>query len=359
MTANKILPVFVPHGGCPHRCVFCDQRQITGKDRLPTEEELARLVPADLDPETELAFYGGSFTAIPAAIRRAYLRFAKEQKDAGRISSIRISTHPAYINEEILSELLDFGVDMVELGIQSTDEEILRNAKRGHGREEVFRAAMLLDASPLKWGVQLMVGLPGDSEEKCLRSVASLLPYHPDTARIYPVLVLKGTELEAMTDRNEYAPLSVADAVPVCGKMFAMFSCADVQVIRMGLQPTEEIRYDSESLVAGPFHPAFGHLVKCFLKREQMKMLLRDAEGDRFRVLAPKQDMPLIFGHNGTHLDEVAEGRLLAVSESELPRGTIALAPYEKHRKTEILSLLTEKDFLELYTKYDRSISCI
>ncbi|MBQ1252394.1 MAG: radical SAM protein [Firmicutes bacterium] len=359
MTANKILPNCEPHGGCPHRCVFCDQKQITGRDRLPSREELVALVPDDLDPETEIAFYGGSFTAIPSGVRRAYLDFAKELKDAGRISGIRISTHPAYIDEEILSELLDFGVGMVELGIQSTDDEVLKVAKRGHGSEEVFLAASLLAASPLRWGVQLMVGLPEDSEEKALRSVASLLPYHPDTARIYPVLVLKGTALEAMTERNEYAPLSLADAVSQCGKMFAMFSCADVQVIRTGLQPTEEIHRGSDSLVAGPFHPAFGHLVKCFLKREQMKMLLANFDGDRCRILAPKRDMPLIFGHDGTHLEEIACGRLLAVSESDLPLGAVALAPYEKHRKTEILSLLTEKDFLEQYTKYDRSISCI
>ena len=359
MAANKILPIFVPHGGCPHRCVFCDQKRITGQDRMPTRDELLAMVPNDLDPETELAFYGGSFTAIAPSVRRGYLEFAFDLKKQGLISRIRISTHPAYIDAPVLGELIAFGVDMVELGIQSTDDDVLTSAERGHGSDEVFRAASLLSASPLKWGVQLMVGLPGDTEEKDLRSVASLLPYHPDTARIYPVLVLKDTALEKMMARNEYAPLSVADAVSVCGKMFAMFSYAGVKVIRVGLQPTEEIRHGSDSLVAGPFHPSFGHLVKCFLKREQMKMLLEEEKGERFRILAPKRDLPLIFGHNGTHLDEIAQGRILAVSESDLPSGTVALAPYEKHRKNEILSVLTEKDFLEQYTKYDRSISCI
>lgn len=359
MANNNILPIFVPHGGCPHRCVFCDQKQITGCDKLPSEAELVSMLPAELSPDTELAFYGGSFTAIGKEVRKKYLSFAFGLKEQGKISRIRISTHPAYINDDIIAELEAYGVDTVELGIQSTDDEVLQKAKRGHMAAEVFRAAEKLAASPLKWGAQLMVGLPGDSEEKDLRSVAELLPYHPDMARIYPVLVLRGTELAELTVQNEYEPLSVGEAVRVSGRMFALFSYASVPVIRMGLQPTEEINFGSDTLMGGPFHPSFGYLVKSDLKREQMKILLREyPEGD-FRILAPKKDLPLVFGDHSENIPRLEQGRTLAVSEAELPMGAVALAPYDKKKKQEILAVFTWQDFLEYYTKQDRSIYCI
>ncbi|MBR5329140.1 MAG: radical SAM protein [Firmicutes bacterium] len=358
MARNKILPLFVPHGGCPHRCVFCDQRQITGCDHLPSESELFEMLPQDLSADTELAFYGGSFTALRDAVRKRYLSFARDLKRAGRIGAIRISTHPAYVDEDVIAELLAYGVDTVELGIQSTDEEVLTLAKRGHGREEIFRAAALLSASPLKWGVQLMVGLPGDTVEKDLRSVAELLPYHPDMARIYPVLVLDHTELGTMYRQNQYAPLSVAEAVAVSGRMFAMFCYASVQVIRMGLQPTEEIASESDALLAGPFHPSFGYLVKSALKREQIAMVLKSRSEGALRILAPKKELPLVFGDHSQNLSLIAEGRDLAVSEGDLPLGTIALVPYDKKKKHEILSVLTWEDFIENYTEQDRSIYC-
>ena len=198
MTKNKILPVFIPHGGCRHHCIFCDQYRITAGDHLPEAEELESLIPPDLDADTELAFYGGSFTALPEPVRKAYLDFVRRKKEEGVISGIRLSTHPAYIDEDRAAELENYGVDTVELGIQSTDDEVLRRAGRGHGSKEIFTAAEILAASPMRWGVQLMVGLPGDDEEKDLRSVAQLLPYRPDMARIYPTLVLEGTPLARM-----------------------------------------------------------------------------------------------------------------------------------------------------------------
>ena len=359
MTKNKILPVFIPHGGCRHHCIFCDQYRITAGDHLPSAEELEALIPKDLDPDTELAFYGGSFTALPDAVRKAYLDFARRKKEAGVISGIRLSTHPAYMDEDRAAELENYGVDTVELGIQSTDDEVLRRAGRGHGSKEIFFAAEILAASPMRWGVQLMVGLPEDDEEKDLRSVAQLLPYRPDMARIYPVLVLEGTPLARMWRGKEYAPVPLEDAVRICGRMLALFSYADVPVIRLGLQPTDEISWDSDALLAGPFHPSFGYLTRCFLKREQMAMLLGEQSGAAFRFLAPKNDLPLLFGYRGETPGLLAEGRKLAVGEGDLSRGAVALAPFSKKEKRKTLGLLTEEDFLEKYTEHDRSIYCI
>ncbi|MGM9567347.1 MAG: elongator complex protein 3 [Clostridia bacterium] len=359
MTKNKILPVFIPHGGCRHRCIFCDQYRITAEDHLPSEEELEVMIPPDLDNDTELAFYGGTFTALPAPVRRAYLEFARRKKEEGVIKGIRLSTHPAYMDAAIAGELESYGVDVVELGIQSTDDNVLNLSSRGHGSKEVFAAAETLSASEMRWGIQLMVGLPGDSEEKDLRSVVQLLPYRPDMARIYPVLVLKGTPLARMWQRGEYAPLTLDEAVRISGKMLALFSHAGVPVIRMGLQPTEEITFGSDTLLAGPFHPAFGYLVRCFLKREQMAMLLKAYDEPSLRFLGPKKDLPLLFGYQGETPGLLAVERKLAVGESDLPRGAVALAPFSKKEKRNILGILTEEDFLEKYTERDRSIYCI
>ena len=359
MAKNNILPIFVPHGGCPHRCVFCDQKQITGCDHLPSMSELVSVLPKDLSPDTEIAFYGGSFTAIGSDVRKRYLSFAHDLKNRGKIARIRISTHPAYINDDIIGELEAYGVDTVELGIQSTDDDVLRKARRGHSSKEVFATAEKLAASSMKWGAQLMVGLPGDSEEKDLRSVGELLSYHPDMARIYPVLVLRGTELADLTFQNEYEPLSLGDAVRISGRMFALFSYVSVPVIRMGLQPTDEISFGSDTLIGGPFHPSFGYLVKSDLKRKQMEMLLREYPNVDCRILAPKKELPLVFGDHSENMSLLKQGRRLAVSEAELPLGTVALAPYDKKKKQEILAVLTWQDFLENYTKQDRSIYCI
>ena len=173
------------------------------------------------------------------------------------------------------------------------------------------------------------------------------------------MLVLEGTPLARMWREKEYAPVPLEDAVRICGRMLALFSYADVPVIRMGLQPTDEISWDSDALLAGPFHPSFGYLVRCFLKREQMTMLLGEQSGAAFRFLAPKNDLPLLFGYRGETPGLLAEGRKLAVGEGDLPRGAVALAPFSKKEKRKTLGLLTEEDFLEKYTEHDRSIYCI
>ncbi len=359
MAKAKILPVFIPHGGCRHRCVFCDQRAITGRDHLPTAAELEAMLPKELAPDTELAFYGGTFTALPKEIRGAYLRFAEKKLREGAVAAVRVSTHPLYIDEEIVAELREYGVSTVELGIESLDDAVLKAAGRGYTKADVFRAVTLLRRSGLDWGAQLMAGLPGDTEAKCLRSVRELLPYAPAVARIYPVLVLEGTALASLWRRGAYRPLSLEEAVAAAAPMYALFRLAGVKVIRMGLQPTEEIAAGSTALLAGPFHPAFGHLVRCRLKREQIRSLLDRTEGDAFRIIVPKRDLPLVFGDGGGTLAELAGGRRLAAGEGMLPSGTVALAPYPKEEKHRILAMIDEASFLKKYTERDDTTDCI
>lgn len=327
---------------------------------MPSESELLAMIPGDLPCDTELAFYGGSFTALPKSVRRGYLHFAREMKRRGRIRSIALSTHPSYVDESIMDELFFYDVDRIELGIQSTDAEVLAKAQRGHGRKEVFTAASLLHQSGLKWGVQLMVGLPGDDRKKDLSSVVELLRFQPHTARIYPVLVIKDTPLSFMFNEGEYIPLSLSEAVFRTAVMAAFFKQGNVDVIRMGLQPTAEICSGSEALLAGPFHPAFGHLVRCYLKQKQLHMLLKDLYGaEPVRVAAPKADLPLLFGQNGETAAALRKQRRFAVSAAELPSGAVALTPYDKNRKHEFLSVLTEEEFLDEYVKTERRTYCI
>ncbi|HMM05129.1 MAG TPA: radical SAM protein [Clostridiales bacterium] len=359
MAKNSILPIFIPHGGCPHRCVFCNQREISGCHQLPQPEELALLLPPDFPAEGELAFYGGSFTALPPEILKTYLRFAAEQKEKGRISHIRVSTHPAYVDQKVIAQLLVYGVDFLELGVQSLDDTVLEQAGRGHDSKTVFSALEALASSSLAWGVQLMLGLPSDTEEKDIASVLRILPYEPQTARLYPLLVIADTPLAAAWRKGSYLPLSLDEAVSIAGKMYALFVLHGVPVIRMGLQPTEDLKVGGKSLLAGPFHPAFGHLVRAALKQEQMARVAMGHENEDIRFLCAKDDLPLVFGDQKKNIESFAVGRKVAVSGMDLPPGSLAAAPYDKGAKRKPFAVLSERDFLLNYTQTYRSSSCI
>ncbi len=359
MAKNSILPIFIPHGGCPHHCVFCNQREISGCHQPPQPEELALLLPADFPAEGELAFYGGSFTALPPDLLKAYLHFAAEQKEKGRISRIRVSTHPAYVDEAVIAKLLSYGVDFLELGVQSLDDAVLEQAGRGHGGKVIFAALEALASSSLAWGVQLMLGLPSDTEEKDLASVLQILPYAPQTARIYPLLVIEDTPLAAAWRKGSYLPLSLKEAVSIAAKMYALFVLYGVRVIRMGLQPTEDLKVGGKSLLAGPFHSAFGHLVRSTLKREQMARAAAGHEKEDIRFLCAKEDLPLVFGDQKKNIESFAVGRSAAVSGMDLPLGSLAVAPYDKGAKSKPFAVLSERDFLLNYTQTYRSSSCI
>lgn len=359
MAGNNILPIFIPHGGCPHRCVFCNQRKISGCDHLPRQAELASLIPPDFPPDGEIAFYGGSFTALPAEVMESYLVFAAALKEKGRISRIRLSTHPAYVDEAMIAKLRSYGVDFLELGVQSLDDTVLQTAGRGHGAKEVFAAMEALSSSALAWGVQLMVGLPSDTEEKDIASVLKILPYAPKTARIYPLLVIEDTPLAEKWRIGSYIPLSLEEAVSVAAKMYALFTCNGVRVIRMGLQPTDDLNVGGKSLLAGPFHPAFGHLVRTALKRKQMELVAAGHESQDIRFLCPQKDLPLVIGDRKSNIESFAVGRRAAVSGVDLPLGTLAAAPYDKGAKSKPFAVLSERDFLLKFTKKYRSSYCI
>ena len=282
MKTHAIIPIFIPHEGCPHDCVFCNQKKITAREKAPNEAETEELIERHLaqiqkNPnitEIEIAFYGGSFTGISMEQQAMYLALAKKYKDRGRIKRIHLSTRPDYINEEILDQLQYYSTDVVELGVQSFDEEVLRRSNRGHGREVIYRSAQMIKERGMTLGIQLMVGLPGDSYEKCMESVRETIKIGPAIARIYPTVVLKETALYEMFRQNKYRPLKEEQAVNTVKDMMRALESAGIDIIRVGLKSSDNITMNGGAVGAGTYHPAFRQLVESVLAREELEALL-------------------------------------------------------------------------------------
>lgn len=266
-----IIPIFVPHKGCPNDCIFCNQKKISGQIEEMTTEKIPYIIEMHLSTKkpgdsAEIAFYGGSFTAIDQAVQEDFLKTAYQYVQAGKVSEIRISTRPDSITREILKRLKLYGVSTVELGVQSLDDEVLSASCRGHNAECVFRSSDLVKSQGLKLGIQTMTGLPKDTDEKCLETARKVISIAPDFVRIYPVLVIKGTALETQFLGGTYIPHTLEEAVELCSKLLELYESNGISVIRIGLQASENIREGSMSdVLAGPVHPAFRQLVEAKL----------------------------------------------------------------------------------------------
>ncbi len=307
---HYIIPIFVPHKGCPHDCIFCNQKKITGEAEEATAEVVRDKIEAYLatipsgDRYTEVAFFGGSFTAIPQDHQKELLDAAFGYIRNGKISNIRISTRPDCIDIDIAENLKKYGVGIVELGVQSMDEEVLRLCNRGHSPGDAIDSVRLLKEYGFRVGVQVMVGLPGDSEEKALRTTKELIDLRPDIARIYPALVIKNTYMEDIYNRGEYIPLSLEEAVQISKKLLMLFEGSGVKVIRIGLQPTENINFGKD-VAAGPFHPAFRHLVESLVYRDMIMYILKKSKQIHKTItlkVNPKNISELV-GHKKSNID--------------------------------------------------------
>ena len=278
MKTHAIIPIFIPHAGCPHDCVFCSQRAITARSAAPTAENaeaiiLRNLTSIEANPnirEKEIAFYGGSFTGIPVEEQNAYLKLAKKYKDAGRISKIHLSTRPDYINEKILDNLKKHSVDIIELGVQSFDEKVLRKAARGHSAGAVYTGAGLIKEYGFTLGIQLMTGLPGDSYESCIFSAKETVKLAPELARIYPTVVIEGTALADMYRAETYTPPDDQHTLYTVKEMYKILTSAGINVIRIGLKSTDIIKNDEGAVVGGGYHPAFRQLVESEIARDSL-----------------------------------------------------------------------------------------
>ena len=255
------ISIFVPHIGCPNRCSFCDQRFITGSRRAPRSEDVVEAVrnavkSKNYSPEnTEIAFFGGSFTAINRTYMVHLLQTASAFVDNGVVKGIRISTRPDAINNEILTLLDHYHVTAIELGAQSLDDRVLCMNNRGHTVADVEKASKLIKKFGIELGLQMMTGLYGDSDETALETTRKIIKIHPDTVRIYPTIVLKNTDLAALCLDDKYHPQTIEEAVNLASVLVDMFEEADIKVIRLGLHSIEE-----GAFVEGPWHPAFSEL---------------------------------------------------------------------------------------------------
>ena len=271
---RRIIPVFVPHLGCPNDCVFCNQRTISGSLRPAGPQDVVKaLKEARGKTEgAELAFYGGSFTNLPEEQQRALLDAAQPYREEGFLQSLRVSTRPDAVTAEKLALLKAYGVETVELGALSMDDRVLRLSGRGHTAADTTAAASLVKAAGMHLILQMMTGLPGASPEGDLHTAQALAALRPDGVRIYPTVILRGTALEALWRAGKYRAHTVSDAVETCAPIAAIFLREGVPILRLGLNPTETL--SGGEAVGGAYHPAMGEMVysKLYLDLARAKL---------------------------------------------------------------------------------------
>lgn len=268
--SHSNISIFVPHAGCPHLCSFCDQRTITGKTASPHAEDVKRICMQALnevsDPsDTEIAFFGGSFTAIPREYMLELLGAAKPFLGSGGFKGIRISTRPDCIDDETLRLLGEYGVSAIELGAQSMSDKVLSANMRGHTAADVFKASELIRQHGFELGLQIMVGLYRSDIADERMTADAVRDIAPDTVRIYPVCVLDGTRLAELYQSGEYRLMSFDEELGLCAEFAASFDRAGIKLLRIGLHASESVE---RGVVAGYYHPAFGELVRSRIIRD-------------------------------------------------------------------------------------------
>lgn len=300
---KSILPIFLSHQGCPHQCVFCDQTKIAGEavspDAIVTliEEGLCACTPAI----PQVAFYGGSFTALPEDLQEAYLQAVQPYLQSGRVSGIRLSTRPDAIDDRIIQRLKSAGVVEVELGAQSMDDVVLRASGRGHTAEDTRIAARKLKDAGFSLVLQMMVGLP--QEKDPMDTARELIALSPDAVRIYPVAVVRGTPLEKLWNRGEYTALKLSQGVELCARLWEMFAKHGISVIRMGLHPSEALEV---SVCDGVYHPAFGELVHAERYYQKARTLLQGLSGTVTLLVHPSR-VSCMIGQKRKNIQKLEE----------------------------------------------------
>ncbi len=280
----KTIPIFVPHWGCPCECLFCDQKKITGVREEMTPERATEIIKTGIlhkrqGEHLEIGFFGGSFTGISAKKQEALLELAYAAVQTGDVDGIRLSTRPDYINDAVLDRLQRFGVTTVELGAQSMNDDVLNYSRRGHTAEQTRVAARAIVNCGIGLGLQMMVGLPGDTAEITMQTAEEFCKLKPNCVRIYPTLVIRGTALDKLYQKGQYTPLSVEEAVARCGFLYQYFTEQNVDVIRMGLLQMKE-----EDISAGPYHSAFGELVQSAVFCEKLSQAISDKTNKKIFV---------------------------------------------------------------------------
>lgn len=330
---RNIIPVFVPHLGCPNNCVFCNQRKISGSIFPASAETVITAVTEALEripdkSNIQLAFYGGSFTAIPMQEQNELLDAALPFLHEGTISSLRLSTRPDAIDDATLIRLSERGVRTIELGAQSMCDEVLKASGRGHTARQTAEAAKLIKEYGFELILQMMTGLPQDSKERTVETARELIALKPDGVRIYPTVIIEDTPLYDMWRAGSYPEHTVEEAVEVCAAVLPMFEEAGIDVIRLGLNPTEEL--SGGAAAAGAYHPAFGELVKSRLFLDRARALLNSSDhGENVILYVNKTDVSAMTGQKRANVKTLCQEfslKSLKVSAEDVQKNSVFLS---------------------------------
>lgn len=318
MKNQYIIPIFVPHLGCPNDCTFCNQRKISGQMKNITEHDVRETIEYYLenfrekDAYIEVAFYGGSFTGIEPELQEQLLGAAYEYIKAKKVNSIRVSTRPDYIDKTVLKRLRKYKVKTIELGVQSTNNYILERCQRGHTYEDVVKASKLIRRYRFTLGHQMMIGLPDSTEQDDINTAKDLIKLKPKIVRIYPVLVIKGTKLEEEYNKGEYEPLTVNQAVERCKELCYMFGNKKINVIRIGLQNTDTIcspTNEGSEVVAGPYHETFRQLVESSMYYDTIEDKIKkfNTKVKEVEIIVNPQNVNNVVGYKRENITKLKE----------------------------------------------------
>jgi len=339
--------------GCPFSCAFCNQWKITGVQAARPEEVISKVdeVLSTLKgaPERiEVAFFGGSFTGLSTKQQVSWLEQAYALKEQGKITGIRLSTRPDYITVEILDRLISYGVTTIELGVQSLVDEILEKSSRGHTSAITYQATKLIRKYPFELIYQLMLGLPGDNQEKAYYTAKKTIQEKPDGVRIYPAVVLKDTALAEYYSKGLYKPWTLTEAVDMGARWLGLFSYYRITVIRLGLQSTDSLRTEEE-LLAGPYHPAYGELVESRLMLEQIKEVISRirVKPQKIRIVFNSRDHSKVIGHKKANVT-ILKSIFPETDIEFIPDATVNNNDLLVGSETQTISL-SRQEFLEKY----------
>lgn len=348
MSRHSNISIFVPHVGCPHKCAFCDQRTITGKQKLPHADDVKAACEQALNEvkdisDTEIAFFGGSFTAIPREYMLELLEAAHEYVGEGRFKGIRLSTRPDYIDDEVLGILKSYGVTAIELGAQSMSDEVLEANERGHTAGDVRRASALIREQGFELGLQMMIGLykSGNAQED--ETYRSILDIHPDTVRIYPVVILKHTRLAELMECGEYQPMSFDEVLNLSARALKGFTEAGIRVIKCGLHASEFVEQDK---VGGFYHPAFRELCEGLIYRQTIESQFEDAPDKKLVFAVAYGCISKAVGQKKANIEyfkakgfdvKIVEGRNIGLYEAQLLDDVSAAHKFSIYNRRQIM----------------------
>ena len=321
------IPIFIPELACPFQCVFCNQQKITGIQLIPDDAEIVGTIKSHMSSfkeenrRVEIGFFGGSFTGVPFEQQKHYLQIVQPFIQSGAIAAIRVSTRPDYIGEKELTLLKKYGVQSIELGAQSFDEEVLEQSFRGHTAQQTEAAAKLILKEKFQLGLQMMIGLPGDSLQKALKTAKRIIELGAHTTRIYPAVVIKDTAMHQWYEQGKYKPLSLSEAVDWTKQILPLFEKAGVKVLRVGLHPSEGL-LSGDELVAGPFHPSFKELVLTEIWGDLFKPLLKTENHESILIHVPLGQLNVAIGYQAKNKKMLLEKfRMVKFEEDEGLKG--------------------------------------